>query len=218
MDCRVKPGNDDDGAAQSPNIAGPCTSIVCLARRREPQSTRPGNTSNRGIQMALIHDREVWEKRLATLPLARYEAGETVFAEGTKTGRLLILKSGALSIFKGDIEFAQVAEPGAVFGELSALLDEPHSADVRALETSEFHLADATTLLQDPVALLYVTMVLARRIDTANKGLLQLKIMLAAGEPKGLIDKTLDGIEGLLSAIGAGYIRAGAGASGYPFT
>jgi CRP/FNR family transcriptional regulator, cyclic AMP receptor protein len=168
--------------------------------------------------MALIHDPELWEKRLAALPLARYEAGETVFAEGTKTGRLLILKSGAVSIFKGDIEFAQVAEPGAVFGELSALLDEPHSADVRTLETSEFHVADAATLLQDPVALLYVTMVLARRIDTANQGLLQLKIMLAAGEPKGLIDATLDKIEGLLSAIGTGYIRAGAGASGYPFT
>jgi CRP/FNR family transcriptional regulator, cyclic AMP receptor protein len=168
--------------------------------------------------MALIHDREVWEKRLAALPLARYEAGETVFAEGTKTGRLLILKSGAVSIFKGDIEFAQVAEPGAVFGELSALLDEPHSADVRTLEKSEFHVADAATLLQDPVALLYVTMVLARRIDTANQGLLQLKIMLQAGEPPGLIDATLDKIEGLLSAIGTGYIRAGAGASGYPFT
>jgi CRP/FNR family transcriptional regulator, cyclic AMP receptor protein len=169
-------------------------------------------------EMSLVHDPEVWKERLAALPLARYEAGETVFAEGTKTGRLLILKSGAVSIFKGDIEFAQVAEPGAVFGELSALLDEPHSADVRTLETSEFHLADAATLLQDPAALLYVTMVLARRIDTANQGLLQLKIMLQAGEPKGLIDKTLDGIEGLLSAIGAGYIRAGAGASGYPFT
>jgi CRP/FNR family transcriptional regulator, cyclic AMP receptor protein len=168
--------------------------------------------------MVLIHDPELWEKRLAALPLARYEAGETVFAEGTKTGRLLILKSGAVSIFKGDIEFAQVAEPGAVFGELSALLDEPHSADVRTLETSEFHVADAATLLQDPVALLYVTMVLARRIDTANQGLLQLKIMLQAGEPKGLIDATLDKIEGLLSAIGTGYIRAGAGASGYPFT
>jgi CRP/FNR family transcriptional regulator, cyclic AMP receptor protein len=168
--------------------------------------------------MALIHDREVWEKRLAALPLARYEAGETVFAEGTKTGRLLILKSGAVSIFKGNIEFAQVAEPGAVFGELSALLDEPHSADVRTLEKSEFHVADAATLLQDPVALLYVTMVLARRIDTANQGLLQLKIMLQAGEPPGLIDATLDKIEGLLSAIGTGYIRAGAGASGYPFT
>jgi CRP/FNR family transcriptional regulator, cyclic AMP receptor protein len=168
--------------------------------------------------MTLGHDPEVWQKRLAALPLESFDAGETVFAEGTKTGRLLILKSGAVSIFKGDIEFAQVTEPGAVFGELSALLNEPHSADVRTLEKSEFHVADAATLLQDPVALLYVTMVLARRIDTANQGLLQLKIMLEAGEPKGLVDATLDKIEGLLSAIGTGYIRAGAGYAGYPFT
>ena len=168
--------------------------------------------------MGLAHDPEVWRARLAALPLASYEAGETVFAEGTKTGRLLILKSGAVSIFKGDIEFAQVAEPGAVFGELSALLDAPHSADVRALEKSEFHVADAATLLRDPTALLYVTMVLARRIDAANHGLLQLKIMIDAGEPRGLLDKTLDGIGGLLSAIGTGYIRAGAGVAGYPLT
>ena len=167
--------------------------------------------------MALIHDPEAWQNRLAALPLQSYDVGETVFAEGTKTGRLLILKSGAVSIFKGDIEFAQVAEPGAVFGELSALLDAPHSADVRALETSEFHVADAATLLQDPAALLYVTMVLARRIDAANQGLLQLKMLLESGEPRGLIDKALDGIEGLLGAIGTGYLRAGAGYSGYPF-
>jgi CRP/FNR family transcriptional regulator, cyclic AMP receptor protein len=167
--------------------------------------------------MALIHDSEAWQKTLAALPVESFAAGETVFAEGTKTGRLLILKRGAVSIFKGDIEFAQVTEPGAVFGELSALLDAPHSADVRALEASEFHAADAATLLQDPAALLYVTMVLARRIDAANRGLLQLKIMLEGGEPRSLIDKTLDGIEGLLSAIGSGYLRAGAGVSGYPF-
>jgi hypothetical protein len=65
-------------------------------------------------------------------------------------------------------------------------------------------------------------MVLARRIDAANQGLLQLKIMLetgerlAVGEPRSLIDNTLDGIEGLLSAIGTGYIRAGAGHSMFP--
>ena len=35
----------------------------------------------------------------------------------------------------------------AVFGELSALLDQPHTADVRALETSKFHVADAALLL-----------------------------------------------------------------------
>ncbi len=166
--------------------------------------------------MALIHDPEAWQGRLAALPLASYGAGETVFAEGTKTGRLLILKSGAVSIVKAGIEIAQVAEPGAVFGELSALLDQPHSADVRALETSEFHVADAASLLQDPAALLYVATVLAQRINAANQGLLQLKILLEAGEPRSLIDKTLDGIEGLLSAIGTGYIRAGAGHSIFP--
>jgi len=167
--------------------------------------------------MAPIQDPEVWAKTLAALPLTTCEAGETIFAEGSKTGRIMILKSGAVSIMKGEIEFAQVREPGAVFGELSALLDAPHSADVRTLERSEFHVADAAALLRDPVALLYVTVVLARRIDAANQGLLQLKIMLDAGEPRGLIDKTLDGIEGLLSAIGTGYIRAGAGVAGYPF-
>ena len=167
--------------------------------------------------MALIHDPEAWQSKLAALPLASYGAGETVLAEGTKTGRLLILKSGAVGIFKGDIEFAQVAEPGAVFGELSALLDAPHSADVRALEKSEFHVADATALLgQDPAALLYVAMMLARRLDGANQMFLELKNQLASGEPPGLIDATLDKIEGLLSAIGTGYIRAGAGVAGYP--
>ena len=168
--------------------------------------------------MALMHVSEVWEKRLAVLPLVTYGEGATVFAEGSKTGRLLILKSGAVAIVKDGTEIATVAEPGAVFGELSALLDQPHSADVRALEASEFHVADAATLLgQDPTALLYVAMVLARRVDAANHALLELKDQLAAGEPVGLIDATLDKIEGLLGAIGDGYIRAGAGLSIYPY-
>jgi CRP/FNR family transcriptional regulator, cyclic AMP receptor protein len=179
-----------------------------------------GGRARRGkwehFDMALIHDRAAWETKLGALPLQSYLAGETVLAEGTTTGRLLILKSGAVGIYKGEVEFARVAEPGAVFGELSALLDAPHSADIRTLEVSEFHVADAATWLQDPTALLYVTIVLARRIDAANQGLLQLKLMLEAGEPRSLIDKTLDGVQGLLSAIGTGYLRAGAGVSGYP--
>src|ERR1700758_2188474 len=136
-------------------------------------------------QMALNHDSEVWQGKLAALPVASYAAAETVFAEGTKTGRLLILKSGAVAIVKSGTEIATVAEPGAVFGDLSALLDQPHTADVRTLEASEFHVADAAHLLQDPAALLYVTMILARRLDAANQGLLELKGQLEAGEGAG---------------------------------
>jgi CRP/FNR family transcriptional regulator, cyclic AMP receptor protein len=170
------------------------------------------------LAMTLIHDPEVWRQRLAALPLASYGAGETVFAEGTKTGRLLILKTGAVSIVKGGTEIARVAEPGAVFGELSALLDQPHGADVRALEASEFHVADAALLMQDPAALFYVTELLARRLDLANQAFLELKIQIEAGEPPGLIEQTLDKIEGVLNAIGTGYIRAGVGIAGHhPF-
>jgi CRP/FNR family transcriptional regulator, cyclic AMP receptor protein len=169
-------------------------------------------------EKALIHDPQLWQQRLAALPVKAYAAGDTVFAEGSKTGQLLILKSGAVSIVKSGHEIATVAEAGVVFGEISALLDQPHGADVRALEASEFHVADARTLLgQDPAALLYVTMLLARRLDGANQMFLELKSQLAAGEPAGLIDATLDKIEGFLGSIGSGFIRASAGQAGYPF-
>jgi CRP-like cAMP-binding protein len=169
--------------------------------------------------MPLVHDAEVWQSKLAALPLASYGPGETVFTEGTSTGRLLILKSGEVSIVKAGIEIATVAQPGAVFGELSALLDQPHGADVLTLEASEFYVADASALLgQDPAALLYVTMVLARRLEGANQALLELKDQIEAGEPPGMIEKSVERIQGLLSALGPGYMRAGAGYSMLPPT
>jgi CRP/FNR family transcriptional regulator, cyclic AMP receptor protein len=155
--------------------------------------------------MSLIPDTVVFQKRLAALPLATYQAGETVFAAGSRTGRLLILRKGAVAIVKEAIEIAKVAEPGAVFGELSALLDQPHTADVRALETSQFHVADAATLLgQDPIALLYVAVVLARRLDGANQALIELKSQVQAGQPPSVIGKTVEKMEGLLGESGAG--------------
>lgn len=63
------------------------------------------------------------KKNFAALPLSTYQAGETVIADGSRTGRLLILKKGTVAIVKQGTEIAKVAEPGAVFGELSVLLD-----------------------------------------------------------------------------------------------
>lgn len=173
------------------------------------------------LAVPLIDDaeawRETWQKRLAALPLASFDAGATVFAEGTRTGQLFILKSGAVSIVKSGTEIATVADHGAIFGELSALLDQPHTADVRTLEPSQFHVADAVSLLTgDSAALLYVAMILARRVDAANRALLELRSELHAGEPIGMIDSAIGRIQGLLSAIGDGYVRAGAGLSLFP--
>jgi len=166
--------------------------------------------------MALVSN-AAWQQRVAALPVESFDAGAAVFTEGTKTGRLLVLKSGEVGISKNGTAIARVAEPGAVFGELSALLDLPHTADVHALEHSEFHVAAAADLLNDPAALLFVTTVLAQRVVGANAALIELKQQIEAGAPPGLLEATADKIVGMLSAIGTGYIRAGAGLTGYPF-
>lgn len=146
--------------------------------------------------MHLSLDTGVFQKCLAALPLATYRPGEIVLAAGSKTGRLLILKKGAVAIVKEGIEIAKETEPGAVFGEVSALLDRPHTADVRALETSQFHVADAAALLdQNPVALLYVAAVLARRLDGANQALIELKTQLQFGQ------KTVEKMQELIGGL-----------------
>ena len=160
--------------------------------------------------MSLIPDKATIQSSLATLPVVTFQAGETVIADGSRTGRLLILRKGTVAIVKGDTEIAKVAEPGAMFGELSVLLDQPHTADVRALETSQFHVANATTLLtQNPIAVLYVATMLARRLDGANHALLQLKHQLLTGESQSEVAKTVSKMEGLLvasaSLVYAGY-------------
>jgi CRP/FNR family transcriptional regulator, cyclic AMP receptor protein len=111
----------------------------------------------------------------ATLPLATYQPGEIILAEGSKTGRLWILKKGAVAVVRQGVEIAKVAEPGAVFGDISALLDTPHTANVRALEISVFHVADAATSLQDPAVLVHVARILAQRLNGANQALIELK-------------------------------------------
>ena len=163
--------------------------------------------------MSLLPDITVFQKRLSALPIATYQAGESVLVAGATTGQLLILKKGAVSIVKETIEIAKVTEVGAVLGELSALLDQPHTADVRALEPSEFHVADATALLaQDPVVALYVAAVLAQRLDRANRAVIELRNQFQAGQPPSRIGKAIDKLQELLGPSGADLVYAG-----YPF-
>jgi CRP-like cAMP-binding protein len=134
-----------------------------------------GRATKGGTEDAIFPNTAKLQRRIATLPLATYQPGEIVFAAGTKTGRLLILKKGAVTIQKKGEVLAEVTEPGAVFGELSALLNQPHTADVQTLKTSEFRVARAELLEDDPVMLLYVAAILAQRLNLANDALIDLK-------------------------------------------
>ena len=146
-------------------------------------------------------DAASFQKSLAALPLIIYQAGETVLADGSKTDRLLILRKGNVAVVKEGIEIARVTEPGAVFGEISALLDCPHTADVRALATSQFHVLHPAAL-QDPAVLFYVAAILAQRLDGANQALIELKSEIQ-DKPHSMIDKIIKKMETLLGASGA---------------
>src|SRR5262249_18486446 len=127
--------------------------------------------------------------------------------------RLLILKEGAVTVVKEGVEIAKLTEPGEVLGELSALLDQPHTAEVRALEDSQFHVAStAAPLMQDPIVLLYVASVLARRVDSANRTLIELNPQVQSGEPSSIAGKTVDRIEEVLGASGGNLVYGG-----YPY-
>lgn len=158
-------------------------------------------------------DKVAHQNSLAALPLVTYQAGETVIASGSKTGRLLILRNGTVAILKDNMEIARVAEAGAIFGELSLLLDQPHTADVRALETSQLYVANGTLLLSEyPNAVRHVATVLAHRLEAANRALIQLRGQLQAGQPHSVVAKTVSKMEGLLAVSGASLLYAG-----YPF-
>src|SRR5918995_5924806 len=126
--------------------------------------------------MPLVPDGATLQQRLTMLPVSTYEPGETVIAAGETTGKLLLLRQGVVEVVREGTQIARISEAGTVFGELAVLLGKPHTADVRALERSEFKVADAETLLsENPTAVLYLAKLLAGRLDNANTALLDVK-------------------------------------------
>ena len=145
------------------------------------------------------------EKTLEELPVVTYGAGETILSDGSKTGRLLILKTGAVVVLKDSVEIARVEQPGAVLGELGALLDQPHAATVNALEDSQCYFADGSLLRNNPIVLLHVATILSRRLIAANQGLVELKKQLEAGQSPSLVRRALAKMEEILMVGGASY-------------
>src|SRR5262249_6141649 len=149
---------------------------------------------------SLVPDFATLERRLAGLPVVKHGAREVVLTAGSKTGGLLFLRSGAVEVVKDGVQIASVNAPGSVFGEQAVLLDQPHTADVRTLEQSEFYVADAPAILAgDPTVALYVAAILARRLDAANRWLVAVKRQLQTGEPPSVIGKAVEKVEELLS-------------------
>jgi CRP-like cAMP-binding protein len=104
-------------------------------------------------------------------------AGAEVLHEGGRTGHLLVLIEGRVEVVKGDTVVATISEPGAVLGEMSVLLDMPHTATVRAAQDSVIYEIDdaASFLRQQPAVALFIARMLAQRLNVATTYLADLK-------------------------------------------
>jgi CRP/FNR family transcriptional regulator, cyclic AMP receptor protein len=111
------------------------------------------------------------------VPPQELAAGTVLLPEGKRSGHLYVLRSGSVEVLRGDTQVAVVEEPGAVFGEMSVLLNRPHTATVRALTPVTVHVFDDAEkfLRSNPEIAFMVGRLLAGRLNAATTYLADLK-------------------------------------------
>jgi len=132
---------------------------------------------------------------LTSLPVREADAGEAVIEQGRRENFVLLLKSGSVEILKDGVAITEVSEEFAIFGEMSILLDQPHTATVKAIEPSRFYVVEDAkkVLMWHPEAALYVAEILARRLDSLNKYLVDVKNQFREFDDHvGMVDEVLD--------------------------
>jgi CRP/FNR family transcriptional regulator, cyclic AMP receptor protein len=128
------------------------------------------------------------------LPEVSFAAGEVMLDEGVRLGKLYVLIGGEVEIVRKGSQVTHVDEPGSIFGEMSVLLDMPHSATVTALSDVDAYVVDnAIAFLEErPQVALHVASLLARRLYYTTSYLVDLQ-QQAAGKREDLdvIDRIL---------------------------
>ncbi len=131
----------------------------------------------------------------ADLPERSFAPGEALLEDGTTSGALYILIEGEVEILKGDFQIRTVSDPGAIFGEVSALLGIPHIATVRALTACRVHAVDgANAFLRSHREVTYgVAELLAQRLHSMTTYLADLKHQYEDQEDHlGMVDEVLE--------------------------
>jgi CRP-like cAMP-binding protein len=111
--------------------------------------------------------------------------------EGQKTGKLYVLKSGDLEIVRDGSLVASIGEAGAIIGEMSVLLDQPHSATVRSRMGAEVYaIADPDAFLDaNPAIARQIASLLAVRLQKTTALLVDMRQQAKEREDHVMFDK-----------------------------
>lgn len=111
------------------------------------------------------------------LRVVPFKAGAVILTEGERLGKIYILAEGQVEVIRERTQVTHIDEPGSIFGEMSVLLDMPHSATVKALSaTRMYEIPDALTFLDKrPEFSLHIATMLARRLYYTTSYLVDLQ-------------------------------------------
>jgi CRP-like cAMP-binding protein len=120
-----------------------------------------------------------------------------VIAEGQPFPGVYFLESGEVEVFKRGVLIAEIFEPGAVLGEMSWLLATAPTATVKASTPCTFrHVANpAEFFRQNSDATVHMAVILARRLDSLNRYLVEIKNQFKdRADHLAIIDEVLDSL------------------------
>lgn len=104
-----------------------------------------------------------------------FPAGSVLLEQGTETGKLIVLKDGELEVTRDGKFISSTRSPGAIFGEMSLLLEKPHTATVSAVTDVECYvIEDALKVLEThPSWTLQIARLLAQRVNNTTQQLME---------------------------------------------
>src|SRR3990172_1212551 len=138
---------------------------------------------------------DILEACAGKMPQREIAAGATLLSDGERAGVLYILIEGEIEIRKGEYQLHLIAKPGAVLGEISVLLDAPHTATVKTTLPSRFYVIENPRefLASHPGVALGIASLLAERLNLMTTYLVDLKRQYEGSEDHfGMIDEVLE--------------------------
>ncbi len=104
-----------------------------------------------------------------------FPSGSVLLEQGTQTGKLIVLKEGELEVTRDGKFISSTRSPGAIFGEMSLLLEKPHTATVSAVTDVECYvIEDALKVLEThPSWTLQIARLLAQRVNNTTQLLME---------------------------------------------
>ena len=133
---------------------------------------------------------------IAGQKVEEFQPGSIVMEQGGKSGPLLVLIKGEIEVLRDNMRVAKISEPGAIFGEMSVLLECDHTATVRALQACSFAIIEDPWqfLASSTGASLHVARLLAHRLSSLNKYLVDVRQQYADHDHIGMVDGILDAL------------------------